>query len=235
MCRFDEEGVVRAIYLSEVVDQSQYTITEKAKLHHLLNVVRIRRGQNLMLLDGKGLKVNTSVEFVSRDQVHLKRNGTQFVENRSFLSVAFAQPKKEAFETCLRSCVEVGAGEIIILKSERSQNYPLKEARIHSILENALEQSNCPYFPEWNNISLEEVNFDKYSNVALSTLKASEETREIRGNCLLLIGPEGGFTSEEERYVSNYNQAFPLSFNGPILRTPTAISFFSSMVYSLSV
>lgn len=196
-------------------------------LHHLLNVARVQEGQALKLLDGQGKTALGVIRSISKKsvEVHIEEI-KKFEREPEAISVAFAQPKKDALESCLRSSVETGAKEIFLLQSKRSQSYRPNLQRYQKILETALEQSNNPFMPKLNISSIQELKFDDYNYCALASLRANKRAHKVQGNGLLVIGPEGGFTEEEENLIFSHQNALALHFKGPILRTQTAIPFF---------
>ncbi len=148
-------------------------------LHHLLNVARVKKGQGLKLLDGKGKSAFGVIESISKKSVEVKIERVEtFERSANSISVAFARPKKDALEFCLRASVETGAEKIYVLHSERSQTYPSKPERYQKILETALEQSNNPFMPELVSCSLSELNIDDYDYCALASLQSSRDRKE---------------------------------------------------------
>ena len=53
----------------------------------------------------------------------------------------------------------------------------------------------------------------------------TEEPAQTSDNTVLVIGPEGGFTQDEEEWILSNKGAYSICFDGPILRTQTAIPF----------
>ncbi|MBC77337.1 MAG: hypothetical protein CME64_15135 [Halobacteriovoraceae bacterium] len=227
---------MRAIFLKGETFQLGAKQLTGEKTHHLLNVVRIKVGQHILLLNGNGTRALSSVESISKKAVGLNITSVEEVENKKGLSIAFALPKKDAFESALRACVEVGANEIIVLSTERSQTYPIKEDRVQKILTAAIEQSNNPYEPRFEKLEIGDLDSSKYGQVVLATLAKGEGTSlkdSIEGT-LLVIGPEGGLTDAEELNLLNRG-AHALRVNVPILRTQTAIPFLSGYLLGNAV
>lgn len=201
------------------------------KLHHFANVIRFKKGEALLLLDGNGSKAEGQITEIGKREMLVNVEKVSCESKRSGLSVAFALPKKDALEFCLRACAEIGAEKIYILESERAQRYPLKDERVAKILASGVEQSNNPFLPIVERSRLDSLPYDDFALVALASL-AEKGASNIEGSCLLVIGPEGGFTAGEESLVLAKDNAFALNFEGPILRTQTAIPFFGGMLAS---
>jgi 16S rRNA (uracil1498-N3)-methyltransferase len=96
--------------------------------------------------------------------------------------------------------------------------------RYQKILISALEQSNNPYLPEIHLLSsLKEIPFSQYEN--LYTFSPQENKYSAKQfsieKSLILIGPEGGFSTEEEGYLVEKNSLL-IKLPLPILRAKTA-------------
>lgn len=223
---------MRAVLLENaVLSQGDIIDVSGEKLHHLLNVARIRPGQSLMILDGKGSSAVSEVVEIGRKRLRARVETVEASPSGEKLDVAFALPKKDALEVCLRSCAETGVRRIYIIHSDRSQHYSLKPQRIHKILAAGAEQSNNPFLPVWKELELKEVPWSRYERIALASLQNRAKGEFGSGgenlSTLLAVGPEGGFTEEEESFILNFKAASPLRYAGPILRAQTAISFFA--------
>lgn len=225
---------MRAIFLEgESFTEGEFLIKGE-KTHHLLNVVRLKPGQNLLLLNGSGIKAYATVEKITKKVVEANITKIEKVEVRGALSIAFALPKKDALEISLRSSVEIGAKEIIILSTQRSQTYPVKKDRIDKIITAAMEQSNNPFLPQFKFMSLDELDLGSYKQTVLATLKKRETVlSKSVDETLLIIGPEGGLSDVEEDELLAKG-ACPLRVDIPILRTQTAIPFLSGHLLGLA-
>jgi 16S rRNA U1498 N3-methylase RsmE len=63
---------VRAHWVSSLALCDDYILKDES-LHHLVNVVRMKVGENLLLLNGQGLAVETLVEGISKREIKLKK------------------------------------------------------------------------------------------------------------------------------------------------------------------
>ena len=88
--------------------------------HHALDVVRVRRGQQIILLDGAGQEFLCEIEGYDRDKVRLG-----IVEKRLIppppcqITLLQAMPKGKLIESIIQKATELGASRIVPLLSER--------------------------------------------------------------------------------------------------------------------
>ena len=151
------------------------------------------------------------------------------------LSLAIAMPKKDAFEDILKLAVELGVREIFPLTSAYSQYEYEASERVQRILESALVQSNNPFFPEIHpQQALSDFLISHTETIAFfnSREPASPKGQETAVKKTILIGPEGGFSTEEVNLISKYPKNLEIHLATPILRAPTAVA--SSIGYLLS-
>jgi 16S rRNA (uracil1498-N3)-methyltransferase len=136
-------------------------------------------------------------------------------------------PKKDAFEEILKISVECGVNEIHPLSSKYSQYQFIESERSNKLIESALIQSNNFYWPSIK----PQINLDSFLNSTKSeifyfTSKPVSIDKKIFSpsllNSIILIGPEGGFSNEEDEIISNHKNSIPLHLSTPILRAPTA-------------
>ena len=137
----------------------------------------------------------------------------------SKIKLGISSIKKERFEWLVEKATEIGVDEIFILKTARSQINHLNLERIKKIAQSAARQSNRIVIPEIHpEQKLEEFlkNCDK--NWAFASLNT--QNKEIKNITGIIIGPEGGWSKEEESILTQKSLAITLSHN--ILRTETA-------------
>lgn len=216
---------MRAHWLPDLTIQDDYSLTGDS-LHHLVNVIRIDKGESLLLLNGKGLFVETLVEQISKKELRLKKNSDYTKELPFHFDLALGMPKRDALELSLKQAVELGFRKIYLIKSEYSQMRFPETDRTNNLLVSALEQSNAPFLPEvvhsdWNGIP-----WTQYDEALLldSQTKIGASKSSVTGKKLLIVGPEGGFSPEELSYLHGQTNVKVLNLPTPILRTPTAVA-----------
>jgi 16S rRNA (uracil1498-N3)-methyltransferase len=225
---------MRAVFLSELGEQDVYEIIGD-QLHHLLNVIRLEIQEEVMLLDGKGQRILTVAQNISKRSVLLKKMRTESITRKYFIDLALGIPKKDALESCLKQSVELGIRKIFLIRSHYSQTRLPDIERIQGLLTNALEQSNAAYLPELMMTDWEHLPFGDYQACFLLDSQTKDASPRILAPSsmkpsLLVIGPEGGFSTQELSSLYQKEGLVALHLPTPILRTPTAISVGMGMI-----
>lgn len=228
---------MRAVYISS---PDFDTITDGHELsgaatHHLIKVIRVKASEKLLLLNGEGEGKLVEVSEVQKKSLKVKVLETKKAKKKSNITMAIGQLKKDAMDSALKSCVELGVGKIIIIRSEFSQRYELNMERVNRLLVSALEQSNNYFLPIVENCDLRSIKVDGYQNKLVCSLKTNAKDNELEdGRTLVLIGPEGGFSSDEEAYLESKDCRF-LSWDLPILRAKTACIFSVGYIMGMQI
>lgn len=218
---------MRAHWIKDLIVQENYSVRDDA-LHHLVRVVRLEIGNELLLLNGSGLYVETKVEKISKKELNLKLI-RHFTKDRSFLfDLALAMPKREALELCLKEATELGFRNIFLVRSDYSQMRMPEMDRIEKLIVSALEQSNAPYLPQVLEANWESIPWLNYSEALLmdsqSKIESKSEFTSPNAPRLLIVGPEGGFSPRELLYLHAEEKVKVVNLPTPILRTPTAVA-----------
>lgn len=217
---------MRASWDAALTIQDNYSLTGD-RFHHLVNVTRIRINEELLLLNGKGLKVFTRVESMTKRELRLTFISKEFSEPKFFMDLVLGIPKKDAFDLCLKQVTELGFRRIYLVRSQFSQNKVSEPERIQNVLVSALEQSNSAFLPEIIEAQWSDIPWEEYP---LSLMMDSQtESRQNNDHktvspCLLIVGPEGGFSPQEIEELHRKPGMEVVRLPTPILRTPTAVA-----------
>lgn len=218
---------MRAHWQSNLTVQSDYILKDEA-LHHLVNVVRIEAGDELLLLNGAGLFVETRVDKISKRELHLKMTKSYQQERGFTFDLALAMPKREALELCLKEATELGFRNIYLIRSDFSQMRMPEAERMEKLVVSALEQSNAPYMPQISEATWNSIPWANYAEALLMDSQTKIETKSIHHPAtaprLLIVGPEGGFSPQELTYLHSQEKVKVVNLPTPILRTPTAVA-----------
>ena len=217
-------------------------IDDPDELHHLKQVLRLKIGDEVQLVNGKGLLVYGTLIDASKQKAVFKATSFMNAPPRQapLIVLACALPKKAKFEMILEKATELGVDEIIPMVTERTEVIVNKETgirkeqRFSKVIVNACKQSKRLWFPELHPVMpFEDVikTFNGDSN-ALFIPWLKGDRRHIReafeegfdrkmARIVFLIGPEGDFTFEEVNFAVKAG-AKPLDLGETILKVDTA-------------
>jgi len=220
---------LRAIY---------YSFNEKNKLqkgdiveysgssfNHLMRVVRVRAGEEILLMDGKGTLAYTKILDINKNKLIFEIDSKIIINKSTLLNLGICLTKREYLDEIIRKATEIGFNKIFILNSDYSQKFKINFDRLDRIIKSAGLQSNNPFWPEIrDNIPM--IDFLKKNSEDVICFN----NREIKTNkiCIrniehLLIGPEGGFSKFENDMLDQLNVR-QVKLPTPILKSSTAIT-----------
>jgi len=182
---------------------------------HLTKVLRKRVGDQISVVDGCGNRYDVSIVSLTRDSAKaeiLRRRrlvGEPLVE----VTLAAAVIKGPRFDWLVEKATEIGVRCILPVISQRCVVVPgeLKKNRWQRIAIAAMKQCGRTILPKiLKTMSVEEV-VKHFSNVPIKLVTEAGSKGSIRQiafsyhdkrgdfprKVLILVGPEGGFTSEE--------------------------------------
>lgn len=218
---------MRAHRVKDLTLEDNYVLRGDS-LHHLVNVVRVEAGEDLLLLNGKGLMVLTTIEDISKKEIKLRFKANESREQKHIFDLVLGMPKREALELCLKEATELGFRKIYLVRSDYSQmRFPERE-RVEKLLVSALEQSNGSFLPEVVEATWDNLPWGDYGEIILMDSQTLNAKTTALSNdsrpSLLVVGPEGGFSAEEISRLHSVERIRIANLPTPILRTPTAVA-----------
>ena len=208
-------------------------------LHHLRESLRLHRGESLTLTDHQGTRFRVEVTEIASHAIDTRIVDRATAPPRTSPQIVLGQAllKGEKMDWVLQKATELGVDTIVPLDTHQSVVKPRPEriahqrTRWHRIILEAAQQSErwtIPTVSDPTTLSrfchqqteaimkgmlVERMNGASLTNIALP--------REPHHSIVLLIGPEGGWTPEEQRLAQE--QSFIALTLGPrILRAETA-------------
>ena len=186
----------------------EYMLSEEES-RHAVKVLRLEEGDILHITDGRGNLYRC--EVASAHQKHcLVRVVEQFEEFEKLpynLTMAVAPTKNiDRYEWFLEKATEIGVAEFVPIVSEHSERKVIKQEREEKVITAAVKQSLKAYHP----VLAEITPFDKlvsrefagrkfiaHCGEAVKEKKYLASTLRKGEDALILIGPEGDFSSAE--------------------------------------
>ncbi len=202
--------------------------------HHLVNVLRVKVGQPLVLFNGDGCDYPADVTAVGKRRVDVEVNARISLTTESPLALHLGQgvSKGDRMDFVLQKSVELGVTEITPLITERcniklnTERWEKKHQQWQKIIIGACEQSGRNVVPTLH----PPVSLQDWLSQSTQQLRITLHPRAERGfadlprpqqGCRLLIGPEGGLSDAEIHRTQE--AGFDAVRLGPrVLRTETA-------------
>jgi 16S rRNA (uracil1498-N3)-methyltransferase len=228
-------------YLSQINPQSPYVFLEGEEHHHLSRVSRIQPQEEIWLFDSSGQSYLARVEEIEKEKTKLlilEEKGRK--KARTEISLAQALVKSKKMEFIIQKSAELGITRFLPVMTSRSvvkieEKVEKKLLRWERIAREAVKQSGNPWVPCISApIGLKDLiqqaqaavklflseNRGKYLREILIR-KGKAPNEDPPSSVLILVGPEGGWSREEEKFIlDNGFEAVSLGKN--TLRTETA-------------
>lgn len=214
--------------------------------HHATRVLRLRRGDEVVLLDGAGLELSCVVQAGERDLVQLRVSKKNLVPAPAHqITLLQAIPKGKIIESIIQKAVELGVHRIVPLLTERvttrldGDDAAHKAEKLQHIAIEAIKQCGSAWLPKIET-PMTPGEFlargEKFELPLIASLQPdarpareyfqnfqSEHGRKPANVCIW-IGPEGDFTVEEVRAVQAAG-ALPITLGRLVLRVETAATY----------
>lgn len=219
------------LFVDEALSEGRELRIEGGQAHYLLQVMRLREGAPVKLFDDlTGEYLATVAATGKRDLVLTVEAKLRDREVAPDLWLCQALIKKDRLDWIAEKSCELGITRFVPVLTQRCVADKLKDNRLRSQMIEAAEQCERTALPEIAELS----KLDALLRVwpaDRSLLFCDERGGAPMGDALksgehrksaLLIGPEGGFSDEENAVIRALPQAVPVSLGPRILRADTA-------------
>ncbi len=223
-------------------------IVEGEEAKHVLDVMRLSEGDDVVVFDGAGNEYLGRISGVSnvprKAVIDILKKRTSKVSVVPMVTLAQAIPKKGKMDYIVEKATELGVSGIIPLVTERTIVRPdddgrsRKESRWEKIAIEASKQcgrADVPKVEEFSKFRDLVKSLGRYDLVLFACL--SDETIPLKEalhglspkSILVVIGPEGCFTKEEIKAVKRSNLKL-VSLGERVLKSNTAGLFILSVI-----
>jgi len=245
---YEDLKIMHRFFVTEEGLRGQQVVFAAPQAHQICNVLRMKPGEQVIVLDNIGCEYVVILTKISPQEVIGGVMSKQQTQNEPHTQITLYQSllAREKFEWVLQKCTEVGVTCFVPIVTERSivrrqeAVTQRKLSRWRRIVAEAAEQSERGRIPQIKS----PVNFadaisglDGFDRCLIGTPQTDgKSVREILRfgktepvNIALFIGPEGGFTDKEVR-LAQANGVKPFSLGHRILRTETAAVVATSLI-----
>lgn len=206
---------------------------EGEQARQIAQVLRLRRGDRILLFDGSGREYEAAIERCSPKAVEIFIVGIKGppLPPPLFLTLAPGLPKAPKMDLIVQKATELGVDRIIPLLCERSVPKEGRLERWRRIAVEAAEQCGRVTVPEVQEVqdlrgyieayAGKDQAFVLWEGERLQGLKALLRSIPPARSLTLLVGPEGGL-SQEEVALAKERGFVAVSLGRRILRSETA-------------
>lgn len=219
-------------YFSNLINDNEYLLNKDDE-YHIKKVMRMKMGERIEIVDNKKTFL---CEIVSLDPIKAKII-EEFNENNEHdkkIILVQSLVNESKMDLVLQKGTELGVYEFYAFKSTNSvvkenDKSAKKIIRWQKIVKEASEQSKRNIIPEVHNIVDIQGLCQVKADIKL-LLTVNETTKNIKNvlkehrkydTIIIVVGPEGGFTQEEELLLIK-NGFISTSLGSRVLRTETA-------------
>ena len=198
--------------------------------HHAASVLRLRVGERIGLLNGKGLRAEAELVEVNkrRCMAQVIERAQHAAERTARIHMAVAMTKQmERYEWFVEKAVEIGVDRITPLITSRTERNTIRLDRLERVAVAAMKQSQRTWLPVIDPL----MRMDALIALDLPTQRCfgwcEDDHAQFTSayapsaDAMVLIGPEGDFTAEEAELLRS-NGFAAVSLGHARLRTETA-------------
>jgi 16S rRNA (uracil1498-N3)-methyltransferase len=214
------------LFVDELLSEGADVRIEGGQAHYLLNVMRLREGASVKVFDDRSGEYLATVMATGKRDLVLSVVGKLRDRLPSpDLWLCQALIKKDRLDWIAEKACELGVARFVPLLTRRCVVDKVKEDRLRSQMIEAAEQCERTTLPEIAPlVKLEALlkDWPQDRTLYFCDERGGEPFAPTSGPAAILIGPEGGFTDEENTAIRAHPSAKAVSLGPRILRVDTA-------------
>jgi len=219
----------------DIKEGGKEIVIKGKETHHLCRVMRLRKGESVVVFDGTGKEYEGIIKQISPQSsvIEVKKICQSTEEERTKIALAQAIPKKAKMAEIIDKTTQLGVSEIIPMITERTVSRPKDRSlvlkRWQRVAIESCKQSGrteLPYIYQIIDFK-EAVSLAEQYDIALMPCLLGERRSlkelSLEGvrKIIFFIGPEGGFTQDEIAFAKQ-RKVVLLEMGKRVLRTDTA-------------
>lgn len=219
--------------------------------HHALHVLRLRRSEAVVILNGQGAVLECEVQEIRKADLTLRvRERKISPELMPRITLFQAIPKGKIIEDIIEKATELGVHRVVPLMTERTlthlshEDTIVKQQKWQQVAIEAIKQCGQPWLPRVEAPIPIQKCLERNEKVDLGLVGSLEpgsrvprdvfqkgwpSPASLANGISIWIGPEGDFNTSEYAGI-RASGAIPITFGNLVLRVETAAIFALSMI-----
>ncbi|MFQ3307382.1 MAG: 16S rRNA (uracil1498-N3)-methyltransferase [Candidatus Midichloriaceae bacterium] len=223
------------LFISDNIEDEVPIYISKEDIHYLKNVLKVRNNEEIKIFNKDCGEWISEINIVSKDKIYLlPKKLLKLYEKKSYkISLSFSLLKRTNNNIVIQKATELNVSSIFPIITDRSIVRSFNSNKFKLIAKEASEQCGRLEIPEINNLSNIDEILKLYvgkKNIIICNNQDSSTRLDLIDNkidysmdSLVLIGPEGGFSSKELDLIKSYKDIYSVSLGNLVLRSETAV------------
>lgn len=214
---------VRRFYVDSKQGLGQDLVLDGAEHKHLSKVLRLLEGSEIIVICGDEFDYYYKITEIAKSHTRLVLAGKKpnLHNPHKHLTVYIGVIKHDNLALTVEKLNEIGVSEVVLFKSARCQNIPIKLDKLQAIANQSCKQCGRSIPLKVSGVLTFK---EMLSAIPESTLLADATLRAVGRQSseanAIIIGPEGGFIELERTQIRNVTA--PISLGARTLRVETA-------------
>lgn len=230
------------LFVPEDLKREIVEITNSTDLNYLANVMRKKISDVIYIFNPQDGEYSAEITNIAKKKItlNIKNKIKDPIKEKNIINLIFAPIKHPRMSFLIEKATELGVTNFIPMQTQHSVVDKLNLEKIHIHIKEAAEQCERTSLPSiFPLITLNQllITWPKEKNIILcnekekelSLLSYLEQTKTPQQSISIMIGPEGGFSSQELSSLQELTYITSIHLGPRILRAETA------SLYSLSV
>jgi 16S rRNA (uracil1498-N3)-methyltransferase len=220
------------LFVANYLRENEEIELNSAQSHYLVHVLRQSVGSSLLVFDGKNGEWIAKITQIKRSSCSVRiTDKVREQSSQQDLHYLFAPLKQARLDYTIQKAVEMGVSELQPVITAHTMVQRMNIERMHANAVEAAEQCGILSLPEIKPaVKLQTLlkTYDDERTIIFCDEKSSlsSPTKELEKlkdrKIAVLVGPEGGFSEDEQRMLRSRSFIHPISLGPRIMRADTA-------------
>lgn len=230
----NEYHTLKRIFYPSTLELNSNILITGDKFGQLTKVLRTKVGDFIRVFNEASGEWLAEVSFIHKNDLEaIIKKQLRTCYNNAEICLMFSPLKTEKMHFLIEKSVELGISKFFPIITERSIVREINTTKINQYIIQAAEQCECLSIPKLIPIQKLQLAVNNSNGHIIFcnehekhlSLKAALAKQDLTSPINILIGPEGGFTSNERDYLLQNSNVHSVHIGPQILRAETAALF----------